>query len=719
MSRTVRGFGAAVLGLGVWAVACASGQATVDETPTWLRYDASREVLSVAPGTTVEIHGSGSLAFVDGRRGIRAADLTPFNDAGTALQAGPVRSRRVLLRAASGEVRWTLYPVPEPPEASGTRIRDGNSAEATARIDAASETTFYLTIRPDGQSEFFEPDTSERAKDAARLQSILDRYAGYGLSAVVAFSEQEGRPPMIVATGTRDGSADGVAMSGETLFELGSLTKQLTAAAILKLQAAGRLSVEDSLAAWDADLPAAVRGIRLRQILLHTSGLPENVEVGDDDSDAVWRALETLTPEFSPGTDWRYSNFGYTVLAAIVERTSPDGYIGFVEDSLIAPSGVADIGLPQRHAWSAGRMAVGGSGPLGTGKIAKRWPARARGWNDLLGASGAVATMPALHDWFRALWGGRVLSPRATREMFEEQPPEIAYGWFYMRGPDSTVHIAHGGDTEGTQTFVTFTPATEELVVLGVNDKRGWRGTLLHAIPIALDADSLPALPPPVATGVVSTQRLTGTYVLADGAELEISTAGNHVLVGARGASALAMLTGADSALASRMRSVSDSTARFLEALVRGDSATVRAILAPSGRSASFWNVWAHLAQGHATAPTGFELLGTIPERAGRLVCFSKIFFATGQETLRLVWRPRLDGWGTGGELPARSFWPTDEKQLVSFDPTRDGWVSLRLVGESEGTDGLVLEDQSGRRAVRRLTTPSAAGVESTRAVQF
>lgn len=683
------------------ALACAGWVGGNGGQDSWLRLDAQRGVLVVTRGASVEIRGSGHLEFTAGRQGIRLpGDWRVLSPGGAALPPGRVQVDQVELVDGSGEVRWNLRPVAAVPDGAGTRIRDDDDGGAS--FASEEDTRFYLTVELDGSTEFFRPAHDGVDADAVRLQRLLDRYSGYGLSAVVAFSDGQNQPLRVVATGTRDGSVEGPPMHGGTLFELGSLTKQLTAASILGLQAAGRLSVDDSLATWDPELPPDVGRIRLRQILLHTSGLPENVDVLADDPSAVWQALEGVRPEFDPGTNWRYSNFGYTVLAALVERLSPNGYISFVEDSLLGPTGIEGIGFPQRHDWPADRTATGGSGPLGTGRITERWPVRARGWNDLLGASGAVASIPALHDWFRALWSGRVLPKSATRQMFEEQPPEISYGWFYMRDRDSTVHVAHGGDTEGTQTFLTYTPSTDQLVALGVNDKRGWRGTLLHDIPIALDTDSLPPLPPPVVKGPFSLDQLTGNYVLADGSALEVTAAAAHVVVGGRGEAALAMLTGADTALARRMAATSDSSVRFLRALVGGDSSVVREILAASGRSESFWNVWGHLRGDHPGNPTGFQVLGTIPDRADRLVSFSTIRFSDGDEILRLVWRPNLDGWGTGGGLPSRSFWPVGSDRLVSFDPTRDGWVGLEAVREPGTETVRELRDAAGRTARRR-----------------
>jgi hypothetical protein len=306
--------------------------------------------------------------------------------------------------------------------------------------------------------------------------------------------------------------------------------------------------------------------------------------------------------------------------------------------------------------------------------------------------------MPALHDWFRALSGGDVLSDSATALMFEEHPPEIAYGWFYLRDDLGTA-IAHGGDTEGTQTYLHFRPDRDLVVALGINDRRGWRGPILRGIKMILERDSMPPLPPPVVSLTADSLRaLAGSYRIADD-RIEFRVEGGALRADAVGPAAVAFVTGADSARAVEMRERSEAAARFLGALVRGDSATVATALSEEGRPASFWRVWDALSEDHPAPPRGFEVLGTVPGRAGRTVTFSRIRFATGDEILRLVWRPHLAGWGTGGETPSRVFRAAAGSRLVSYDPAREGWVALAV--ENEPGAVVALTDAYGRRAVR------------------
>lgn len=679
-------------------LACAGGGPVVPSLSgqeAWIEVSADRRSFTPTEGTVIEVAGAGRLAFLDGRRTIRVPeDLDAVAADGGEVEPGLFSGKEIRVLDDAGTVAWTFRSVPGMPAVPGTRIRDDDTG--TASISSSRPVRFFLEIGSDGTTEFLHPETLPVSRVESQIQSVLDRYSGYGFSGVVAASRSSDAPPVVASAGHRAGTGS-APMDAATLFEIGSLTKQVTAAAVLELEDRGLLSLDDRLARWRPELPPRIGDVTLHHLLIHTSGLPEDADVPADDVEAVWSALAEVELQAPPGDEWEYSNLGYVALAAIVEETAEEGYRGLVEE-LIARSGVEDLGFPERHpAWSA-RYAVGGSGPLGTGRITERRSIEPRGWDGRLGASGLVGAVPALHDWFRALREGRVLSPAATARMFEERPPEIAYGWFYLRDADGSVQIAHGGDTQGFQTYLTYLPAEDAVLALGINDRRGWRGPLLRALNSIVAGDSVPDLPPavtgPNADAVASP---TGEYELPDGSHLTADTAGRRLRLSASGPDAIAMLTGAGHALADSLSTASRGADEFVEDLLRGDTAAVEAVLAPSGRSDSFWRIWDHLTSDHGDRPTRHRVLGTIPDRAGRLVSFVRISFDDGDETLRLVWRPHLDGWGTGGELPTRDFWPTGDGRFVSFDPTRPGWVEVRFEGAGSGA----LVDRVGRRAIR------------------
>jgi D-alanyl-D-alanine carboxypeptidase len=133
----------------------------------------------------------------------------------------------------------------------------------------------------------------------------------------------------------------------DTWFEIGSITKQFTAAAILQLQEAGKLHIDDTLATYLPDAPHA-KEITLRQMLSHTSGLPEYLDGPDIEQVAVKPAtLDQLLArikgkplDFAPGGRWSYSNTGYILLGRVIEVVSHETYDHYVKVHLLDAAGM-------------------------------------------------------------------------------------------------------------------------------------------------------------------------------------------------------------------------------------------------------------------------------------------------------------------------------------------------------------------------------------------
>lgn len=533
---------------------------------------------------------------------------------------------------------------------------------------------------PAARADTIAPATARVSADSARLAAALGRYGGYGLSATVGF-QRGGSGPVSLAVGS---ARPGVEMQTDVVFESGSLTKTVTAAAILLLRRRGRLALEDSLHFFWPSLPHAVGAITIHQLLTHTSGLPENWPDAIV-TDSVPRGLAEVTPAARPGEEWEYSNLGYTVLAALVEQRSGAGFETFARRELFAQLDEADLGFLPGTSWAPDRMALGGSGPLGSGRITRRHEPAPHP-RSMRGATGLVASVPALLRWARALHDGTVIGRTQAEAMFAEYPPEIGYGWFHLER-DGVRIIAHGGDTKGFQTYLAHVPSDDLAYALAINDRLGWRGAVIDAVHAVLLDDSMPRLPPAVQT---SEQPLPeGTYLppASDADTIFAQVEDGGLRVRAVGQGAIDLLVGADATTARRLRERSAASLRFLEAVVAGDSTRLReAIVGGQDRIASFRRIWDAALDGRP-APAGIRIVGTVPDRAGRAVTYARLAFDDGRDaTVRLVWRPHLDGWGTGGDVPSRRFLPVAGDGLVSFDPVTRSWTRLDVRRSDDGT---------------------------------
>lgn len=216
----------------------------------------------------------------------------------------------------------------------------------------------------------------------------------------------------------------------DTVFDIGSITKQFTAAAIMKLEMQGKLNTDEPLGKYLPDVPADKAAIPLRYVLTHTAGLT-NFSGGDYDvaarDETVRRILNTpLLSE--PGKKFAYSNAGYTLLAAIVERVSGEPYERFLRRNLFDPAGMKMTGYRLAD-WKKTRLARGYAEGKNQGTpLDHAWSETGPYWN-LFGNGGMLSTAEDLYKWAEALKGERVLSAQAKQKLFTPLLNNYAYGW--------------------------------------------------------------------------------------------------------------------------------------------------------------------------------------------------------------------------------------------------------------------------------------------------
>lgn len=245
----------------------------------------------------------------------------------------------------------------------------------------------------------------------------------------------------------------GAPVTGETVFDIASLSKQFTAAAILALREEGRLDVRDGIGVHLASVPPDKTAITIHQLLTHTSGLvdaedPPLPVPGDRDA-AVLHAL-SLPLESEPGEAYAYSNIGYTLLAAIVETASDTTFEGYLRARLFDRAGMSSTGFAwERGRWDDRNIAAGIGGYEGrfrSGDPRRRpesWLRR--------GPGGVLSNVGDLFAWERALRGGDALSDESLALLFEPHTAaeaeflSYAYGWRVQRTPRETTLVWHTG----------------------------------------------------------------------------------------------------------------------------------------------------------------------------------------------------------------------------------------------------------------------------------
>jgi CubicO group peptidase (beta-lactamase class C family) len=208
-----------------------------------------------------------------------------------------------------------------------------------------------------------------------------------------------------------------IAITPTTVFRIGSITKQFTAAAIMRLAEGGKLSIDDPIEAYLPDYPVAGRRITLRHLLTHTSGIKNYTALTNFDFGgrglrpaALIGVFKDLPPDFEPGERANYSNSGYALLGAVIEAVSGQAYQDHLAEQFFAPLGLGQTYylhdrpiVPQRASGYSQGAETRNAAPMAM--------------NNAYAAGALGSTVLDLLRWQSALRGGRVVSPESYAAM--------------------------------------------------------------------------------------------------------------------------------------------------------------------------------------------------------------------------------------------------------------------------------------------------------------
>lgn len=325
-----------------------------------------------------------------------------------------------------------------------------------------------------------------------RLQQYAGRCEPYGFAGAV-LAARGGK--VVAAFGIGEAEA-GVTNDANTLFELASVTKQFTAAAILLLAQRQQLALDDPIAEHLPGVPEACRAITIRHLLQHTSGIPGSNGRGSGDRlDVVLPLFLAGGPRHPPGTHWEYWNQGYALLSAIVERAAGEPCVAFSRRELFAAAGMRTARFTGDAAPDDVAVAVGLS-PGQAPRSALAHPYGSYGYQ-YRGMGGAVASVWDLWRWDRALRGDQLLDAASKRQLFTPGLDDYALGWFVRRDGDRTVQ-QHGGSVRGFACDVRRYPDDDGCLFVLCNHTAAPFGELANALAELLFGGKLPLPPPPL-----------------------------------------------------------------------------------------------------------------------------------------------------------------------------------------------------------------------------
>jgi CubicO group peptidase (beta-lactamase class C family) len=326
----------------------------------------------------------------------------------------------------------------------------------------------------------------------------------------------------------------------ETRFRLGSITKQFTAAAILLLQERGKLNVTDPICKYFDPCPSAWSEVTIHHLLSHTGGVPNFTSFPDympkmmlpvTTTEMIAR-FKDKPLDFKPGEKWSYSNSGYFLLGAIIEKAAGESYESLLQKNIFDPLKLTGTGYDHFDVILKHR-ATGYS--MSKGKMVN---SAFLDMTQPYSAGSLYSTVEDLFRWNEALFGGKVLSTKS----FEMMTTPVKNNYAYGLGVETKFNrkmITHGGGINGFATFIARFPDEKVTIVVLRNADYGTPGPGRISQDLAAilfgEKYEIPAAVTEVKVDAKILDAYVGQYQLAPNFVITISREGDLLMAQATG----------------------------------------------------------------------------------------------------------------------------------------------------------------------------------------
>jgi CubicO group peptidase (beta-lactamase class C family) len=543
---------------------------------------------------------------------------------------------------------------------------------------------------------------------ARRIDDYLTRLVAHGFSGAVLVAA-DGNVVLKKAYGYAN-RATRQLYTVDMVSCIGSVSKQFTGAAIVKLEMMGKLKTSDPISTYLPGVPADKQGITIHHLLTHTAGF--SGDQGGSDEEPIERDVlvaRVLAQPLvrKPGEGFEYSNEGYSLAGAIIERVSGQGYEAFLREHLFLPADMAETGylLPN---WPMTQLPLG-YGPQGGewGRVYKNgWLPDGPGW--WLRANGGIhSSLDDLYRWHLALESTKVLSADALKSYFTGHAPSMgtemyAYGWGVQKTRRGTTAITHNG---GNGFFFTDFRryVDEKVVIIAMSNQPVIPATQLAPRQLeSLYFNDAPVVIPPTGTPVPRAQRdaLAGTYTSASG-PIVVRATDDGLELEAADPTLFGTVSGLTPA-GGRFADLEKQTMPILEAAAKGNFEPMieafrleepgRAVVV-RGNQTRFWQEW----RDQFGEFQGIDLLGTGNVQGDPGVTV-RLRFARGGPVLQYIWGPR--------RLAGFREVPVEAVVLTAESPQNWAYFNyrlpqlIRLVFGSDGT--LTITSAAGTITAKR-----------------
>lgn len=369
------------------------------------------------------------------------------------------------------------------------------------------------------QSKLSEKQIAEKVDEYMNAASRVDRFIG---SVLVA---KDGKPILIKGYGMANIEL-GVANSPQTVFRIGSITKQFTSMAIMILQERGKLSAGDPVCKYFENCPAAWQPLTLRHLLSHTSGITnytnfpgfiKTAAIPTTTAEVIER-FKDKPLEFTPGEKYAYSNSGYYLLGVIVEKVSGKSYADFLQENIFAPLGMKNTLYDDPARIIKNRA---------DGYLLKGEDLTNSAPIDMSVAYAAGALMSTVEDmliWDQALYTEKLVSRKTLDEIFTPVKGNYGYGWSIGKKGEHA-RIAHGGNIYGFSAYFARFPDDRLTIIVLSNNQSASGGEITDDLAsIAFgDAYKIPQERKTIAVDPKILEKYVGVYQVTTTATITVT----------------------------------------------------------------------------------------------------------------------------------------------------------------------------------------------------
>jgi len=277
-----------------------------------------------------------------------------------------------------------------------------------------------------------------------------------------------------------------VSVTSETVFEIGSITKQFTAAGILILEQEGKLSVDDKISAHLKNTPDVWANVTIRHLLTHTSGIKSYTGLNGFEltkhlnQEQFVKEIGKQPMEFQPGESFKYCNTGFNLLGLIIENTSRQKYWEFIAKRIFQP-----LEMNATTDRRPGNIITNRA--AGYEQTNHLWINRDYDLTDVFSAGAIASTVGDLAKWNASLDSDKILSAATKAKMWTPnklnngKETKYGFGWF-LDVVEGHKNIGHGGSTSGFSASIQRFPDDKLAVIILTNTDEQIATTLAKKI---------------------------------------------------------------------------------------------------------------------------------------------------------------------------------------------------------------------------------------------